>query len=388
MSSLPPQNHRSDTLILVCPDWLELELPLQLPNPFVLWPVGDQPLLYHWFDYAQDQGYEKVQVRTTDRPDRVRRAVNRATLWPLQIECVTTSRVDADRGLCIHGLPECPPLTAPANGWDLLSHWLEMDKQWLKQQAGSQYNEALSIGRLCNIHPEANLVPPYFIGDQVSVGPGATIGPNAVLGTNSLVAEGSIVRNARLIDHSFLGAELTLENAILNGGVLYNCKHRARVNRIDSFLADSTRLKAKKPPLGERLLALYWWLRLRLKLAFGLPTQPGIPSPSGTTYPGLGRCPLWAQRLPWLWEAARGRMQLYGPLPRSREQLENLPADWQDILREAMPGAIAYSDCMDCHSPDDPMEGLHAVYQVTHPERTRPQCAFFLKNLTQMKGPL
>lgn len=377
-----PLPNSDKTLNLVCPDWRDLEAPLQLPDPYVLWQVGDQPLLYHWFDYAQDKGYTHIHVYVSDRPARVRTAIENATLWPLDIECTTISCLNPDMGIVAESLPDMPLSPTPKNGWDLLDHWQRMDKRWLAILSSSEYDRYLSIGKLCRIHPSAQLEPPYFIGDQVSIGPDAIIGPNAILGNGAMVAEGSIVRNSRLMNHTFLGAELSLENSILNGGVLYQCKHRARVNRLESFLADSVTAKKEKPPLAERLQALWWWLKLRLRVCRKLPVEATTPGLNGQSVPGLAHTTLGIQRLPWLWEAFRGRMRLFGPLPRSEEQLAQLPSDWQAVIREALPGAIAYSDCLGCHSPHDPMEALHAVYQITHPERTAPQCALYLKSLS------
>ncbi|MEO0793794.1 MAG: hypothetical protein AAFX93_01455 [Verrucomicrobiota bacterium] len=370
------------TLSLVCPDWFYLEHELKLPDPFVLWPVGDQPLLYHWFDYALDQGYKCVRIFVTDRPDRVREAVNQATLWPIMLEVVTVSQSREDDGVVIGGLPDGEALALPENEWDILRHWQKMDSDWLRMTEDESLKVNLSVGRLCRIHPTAKLVAPYLIGDHVAIGPGATIGPNAVVGSGSMVAEDTVVKNARLMPHSFLGAHLTLEKAILYGRVLFNCKHRARIERIESFIADSVIPRNDAPPWSERIVALGYWIRFQFILKVGLAKKSPRITLNGKSYPGPVNPPLWAERLPRIWEVVCGRMRLFGPLPRSDEQLEQIPIDWRPILREAIPGAIAYSDCLGCHDPNDPTEALHAVYQITHPEQTQPQCEYFLKQLT------
>ncbi|WP_309383903.1 hypothetical protein [Cerasicoccus frondis] len=379
---------KPDTLTLVCPDWRQQEFPLRLPDPFVLWPVGDQPLLYHWFDHALDQGFKHVRILAADRPNRVRDAVKQATLWPITIEVTTVSKTSAQDGELMRGLPNQNALVAPQDEWELLNYWQHMDNTWLASANDEALDVSLSVGRLCRIHPTAILNPPYLIGDHVAVGPGAVIGPNAILGNDSLVAENTIVRNARVMPHTFLGAHLTLENAVLFGRVLYNSKHKARVERIESFIADSITPTATRTPWKERITAFGWWLRFRLRLCLGLPENSPQISRNDQRYPGLAQAPLWAARLPRLWAAACGRMRLFGPLPRSDEQLESLPPEWQAILRDATPGAIAYSDCLGCHDPTDPSEALHAVYQITHPEQTNPQCRYFLQQLTHQQGPV
>lgn len=374
-------------LTLVCPDWRELERPLRIPDPFVLWLVGDQPILYHWFDHALDRGFKQVRILVADRPHRVREAVNMATLWPIILEVITVSRTSSGDGVLIDSMPGGGEETQLADEWALLAHWRKLDKAWLAEMESANLEINLSIGRLCRIHPTAKLIPPFFIGDHVAVGPGASIGPNAVIGTGSLVAENTIVREARVMPNSFLGAHLTLENSILFGGVIFNCKNKARVERIESFVADSTLPEKVNVGFKERMVAFFWWFRFRSKLFVGAPITTESKSLDGHQYPGPAHTPLWLQRMPHLWAAACGRMRLYGPLPRSDEQLEALPTDWQSILRDAIPGAIAYSDCLGIHGADDPTEALHAVYQVTHPEQTRPQCQNFLRQLTHHERP-
>ncbi|WP_309400711.1 hypothetical protein [Cerasicoccus maritimus] len=377
----------TEILTLVCPDWRQQEFQLRLADPFVLWPIGDQPLLYHWFDHALDQGYKHVRILASDRANRVREAVQQATLWPISIEVVTTSQPDSHAGALMHGLPEQNALLTPKDEWELLGYWIHLDKTWLAASQSKALDINLSVGRLCRIHPSVKLIPPYLIGDHVAIGPGATIGPNAVLGNGSMIAESTIVRSARVMPHSFLGAHLTLENSILLGGVLYNHKNKARIERIDSFIADSTQhASSQKTPCRERIKAFGWWLRFRTKLLFGLPNHSPQITLSDHRYPGISETPLWAARLPRLWEAACGRMRLFGPLPRSDEQLEALPIEWQSILREATPGAFAYSDCLGCHHTEDPAEALHAVYQITHPEQTTSQCEYFIQQLTHHQG--
>ncbi|MGE9297174.1 MAG: hypothetical protein ACQKBV_12890 [Puniceicoccales bacterium] len=377
---------QAEILTLVCPDWRELEHPLRIPDPFALWPVGDQAILFHWFDYALDNGYKHVRVLVADRPDRVRQAVRQATLWPIVLEVVTVSKVTSDDGMLVNTLPGgvVPP---EFNGeWDVISHWRAIENDWLASMNSSALEMNLSVGRLCRIHPTAKLIPPYFIGDYVAIGPEAVIGPNAVVGSGCLVAENTIVRESRLMPHSFLGAHLTMENSVLFGGVLFNEKNQARVERMESFIADTTLAPNDKVSWGERLTALGWWLRFRFKLCLGAPMKSSKVTLNGKQYLSQARAPLWLKRLPHLWEVACGRMRLFGPLPRSEEELEQLPAEWQSILREATPGAIAYSDCLGIHDTTDPSEALHAVYQVTHEQQTRAQCDRFLQQLTHHEG--
>lgn len=375
--SVPPA---SGVFHLACPDWRDIEHPLRIADPFALWIVGDQPLLYHWFDYALDRRYRQVTIYTSDRADRIRAAVNRATLWPLEFQVVTVTKMPNDMDAVTTGLPGAAETQKPSGPWELVAHWRALDNTWLTGEMSEALGKNLSIGRYCSIHPSAKLNPPFLIGDQVAIGPNAEIGPFAVIGSSSIVSENTIVRQARLMPHSFLGPQLTFEDSILHGGVIFNSRNRARIDRIEAFIADSIEAKRSGPTLGERLAALAWWLQLQLKLRCTAQSSSGR-AVGDWFLPGIAQLPDWKRRIPLLWSAATGRLRLYGPLPRTEDNLASLPAEWQAILRDTHAGAIAYSDCLGCHSTDDPDEALHAVYQATHPEETTRHCRAFLHGI-------
>ena len=51
-------------------------------------------------------------------------------------------------------------------------------------------------------------------------------------------------------------------------------------------------------------------------------------------------------------------------------RLDALDADWRGALRHSPAGVFSYADCQGCHSPGDPEEALHAVYQASLPPET------------------
>ncbi|MGE9293384.1 MAG: hypothetical protein ACQKBW_07210 [Puniceicoccales bacterium] len=384
MDAVPASQERvGGALRLLCPDWSQIEHELHLREPFVLWPVGDQPLLYHWFDHALDQGYDRVVVVVLDRPNDVRRAVAAATLWPLPIEVSTVSHFDDNPdGVWVDTMPgQGDPEQQPADGWELLDYWFSLQMQWLDHMVHYDHGMGFALGRYCRIHPTAELVPPYYLGNQVAIGPGAQIGPYAVIGEGSIISEGTQVQNAQVMPHSYLGPQLSLKHSILTGGIIINRNNRVRLDRLESFIAGSVDADQTKPPMAERLEAFGWWLRFRLKSMCAPRTQGALRLHTGQVIRGEAAAPLWLRRMPQLREVVRGRMRLYGPLPRTKAQLDRLDPQWQSILRDAPAGVFSYADCLGCHHPEDPEEGLHAVYQATHPEPTREQCRGFLHSL-------
>ncbi len=369
----------AETLDLVLPDWGHLDTVRRSPLPFALWTMGDQCLLHHWLDYAVNQGATRVRVFAADRPAAVRSAVEESFLWPLPIEFVTLSGTAAppDGAIKADWLPgeESPP--PPADGWDLIDRAVGIERAWLERLAGEPDCDLLNIGFQCRIHPEAKLVPPYFIGDQVLIGPGCEIGPNTVIGPGSVISQANRVVDSHVAAYSFLGPVTGLERCWLEGGVLYHLKHRARIDRIEPHLLGTLERSGTKVPFGDRLraLRLYWRLSGNPPVTGTFETFDGMVLP-GNPAAGLSNRRAW---LPLVW---RGKLPLYGVLPRTSAQLETLTPDWQNAIRHAPAGVFSYADTQGCHSPDDPEEALHAIYQTSlPPEAVEASLAAFIRSL-------
>lgn len=369
----------AETLDLVLPDWGHLDTVRKSPLPFALWPMGDQCLLYHWLDHAVNQEAGAVRVFAADRPAVVRRAVEEAHLWPLEIEFVTLAAGSAppEGGVRADWLPgeESPP--SPNDGWEMIDRALAIEKAWLERLAREPDANLLNIGFQCRIHPDARLVPPYFIGDQVLIGPGCEIGPNAVVGEGSVVSQSNRIVDSHVAAYSYVGPVTGLERCWLEGEVLYNLKHRARIDRIEPHLIGTLEKTGPRVSLRDRLRALRLYLRLS-----------GVPAPSGTfeTFDGMklpgspdGGLACRRAWLPLVWQ---GRLPLFGVLPRTTAQLETLAPDWQNAVRHTPSGVFSYADTQGCHSPGDSDEALHAVYQSSlPPEALEPSLIAYIRHL-------
>lgn len=348
------------------PDWGRLDTVWRRSLPFALWKVGEQALLYHWLDDAVDQGVERVVLLVADRPAEVRRAMEAATLWPLEWEVRPVAHAEAEEADdTIDRLPGTPAGPCPADGWDLIRHWQRIEHAWLTRFSGeiADYPIDLAVGRGCDIHPSARLKAPYWIGDHVSIGPGSVIGPHAVVGDGALVGAGARVERSHLGDSTYLGPETDLVDAVLEGATLLNLKHAARVDRLEHFIAGETgKAAASRPPASERWLAFRLWWHWR---------KAGALDASAETFTGIdGRpwClpegPLARSRRPLLKSVWQGDLRLFGPPPRPATALQSLPEDWASLLRAAPPGALGYADVMGA-APGTFEEALHSVYMLT-----------------------
>jgi len=351
------------TLDLLLPDSAAIDTVRRHPLPFPLWIIGDQCLLYHWFDHAVNEGFEHVRIHVTDRPAAIRQAVKAATLWPIRLEVVTLrSAEEAPSGATtVSGLPGSNGSDVPTDEWALLDHARNLGTDWLEDLQADPAHDLLRIGASCRIHPGALLFPPYFIGDNVFIGPGCEIGPNAIIGSGSMLAGANRVVRSEIAPHTFLGPMTALEDCLLDGGVLFNRRHRARIDRLDSHLSSSLLPDARRtsPTWQERRLARQ--IAKRLGPAVQADT---IQLHDGHSIPG-GLPEELTTRVRWLGEVARGKMRLFGVLPRTRAEMDRLPPEWRSALEHAPIGVFSYADCHGCHTPADPDEALHAVYQAS-----------------------
>jgi mannose-1-phosphate guanylyltransferase len=77
---------------------------------------------------------------------------------------------------------------------------------------GEQY---VYVAPSAEVHPQARVVPPCYIGDGVRVDAGARVGPLVVLGAGSVVAEGATVIESVVQEHVVIGAHTQVEGSVL-----------------------------------------------------------------------------------------------------------------------------------------------------------------------------
>lgn len=351
------------------PDWGSMDTVWRRSLPFVLWKVGEQPLIFHWLDHAVNAGAEKVVFYAADRPAEVRRSMAEATLWPIPWEVRPVANPEAQAvDAVVDHLPDFPTPPKPYDGWSLLAYWHSLEQAWLARFAAGSADLKLdlAVGRGCWIHPTARLIKPYWLADHVFVGPRCQIGPGAVLGEGAMVDEGARVERAHLFDRTYLGQETDLEDALMQGGTLFSLKHRARVDSLEGFIAAGPGEKELQQPAeiswAERWLAwrLWWhWRRAR-------PTKDA----SSSTFEDLNG-KVWKHakgglafaRRNWLQKVWQGQMHLFGPTPRPAKLPEGAPAEWLEILRQAPVGVFSYADVMGA-IPGSFEDWLHSVYMV------------------------
>ncbi|MEM1221784.1 MAG: hypothetical protein AAGH40_03410 [Verrucomicrobiota bacterium] len=353
---------------LALPDWGAIDNVWRRHQPFALWSVGEQALLFHWLDAAVNQGSETVELTVADRPIEVRQAIAEASLWPIEIKVQSAASIDpAKVDDVVDRLPNTPALKRlPTDGWSLITHWFELEQNWLELFAEEtrDYGNYAAIGRNCMISPEAELIPPFWIGSFVSIGPGCKIGPGAVVEDGSVLAGGNRVERGHVGAYTYLGPETDLIDAVIDKNELINVRRQGHIKNLESFVASGLgadqKNKAKGPSIRERWIALELYLRW---IRHGFSSESEFTDLNGTRRPALADHSIHARR-PWLREVIAGKLLLFGVTPRPVSALNEVPEEWHGMLREAAAGAFSYADVVGAHDIGSAEETLHSVYQT------------------------
>ncbi len=360
---------------LIAPDLKGVDTLWRSHRPFVLWPVGPQPLLGYWMDEMVRRGVSEVKILVADRPAEVRAFIGDGGYWSRKVEVVPCAAEPAPEpgDEVILGLPRGVGATRPAEARELLWHWLRLQEEWA---ASVEVGEKTILRRLpsgacvgphVRIAEEVRVESPCWIGERAVIGKGARLGPGAFVGERCVIGEGCEVVGSVVLPDTFVGDRVGLNGCMADGGVLVNIRLGARVEIAERFLLSSLRPSARGPGATARLAALLTWVLLR----------PFAPSPASCrVWECAGRDgrtfslregsdgPLWRRRHSWLLHVAAGRMRWIGVLPRSSTAWKGVPADLRDALRSATPGLVSLADAHECHSTDHPEEWVHAAYQA------------------------
>ncbi len=135
---------------------------------------------------------------------------------------------------------------------------------------GRQVAESVWQGRNVAVHPTARLVPPVVIGDNCQIRTDAIVGPETVLGHNVIVDEGATVVGSTVLDGTYVGRLVNVQEAVVNRNCLVSVPASASVFVADRFLLGEVGEEAVIRDLGH---ALEWIGALAL-LIVSLPLWP------------------------------------------------------------------------------------------------------------------
>jgi len=252
------------TCKLVAPDWAALDTVWRNDLPFVLWPVGNQPLLAHWMDEAVRRDVELVELYVADRPAEVRAWIEDGAYWSRRVRLIPI-RNEAQAPEDAERIDHFPGLKAPAipnSATELPGYWFELQKQWLAQRSpetttlDDQHPSGGWVGPRVEIHRTARLTAPFWIGARAHIGPGCEIGPNAIVAEGTILDGNVQVEQACVLPRTYLGRNTRLFHAAASGSVLLDFRRGCRADIAEPFIMGSVMDRSLKPGVFGRILAL------------------------------------------------------------------------------------------------------------------------------------
>lgn len=363
-------------LRLFVPDWSELDTLRKSPLPFGLWPVGPQPLLHHWMDWAVRSQFTHVEIRTADRPAEIRENLDGGHYWsrPVTVLSAQSDASPLERETVVTGLPGMKG-AVPESPHDLIHHWWKLNQSWLQAfppdgpRLEAEVAERCWAGPRSRIHPSAELRGPVWLGAGVEIGPRCRIGPGVLIGRRSVIDADVEMSESLLLADGYAGSHIGLERKIADGGILLDVERGVRVDIAENFIL--SRPSGSEPPpgafsrglaaLGLVLLALPALVRRGIgqrREGILLPSGDQVELVTGT------QGPLIFRRWSWLWQVVTGRMHWFGTLPRTASDLEHVPEETAERIRASRVGVFSLADAHGVHDPQDENEWVHAAYQA------------------------
>lgn len=228
------------------------------------------------------------------------------------------------------------------------------------------------------VHPEAQLIPPVFIGENCSISRGAEVGPGTILGNDIMVDEDATVANSTILDGSYIGQLVNVDSRVINKALMIDVNSGDSVYITDEHLLSKTYQDIDESSLSRTFDVVAALFILLFTLPFSLPTSLLLLITTGkvfTSSPYVHRAPgepggsrpsknisynlyqfqtknkngkhnwigKWLEqsdlhRLPHLLNVLRGDLRIVGVKPLTAEENEKVQEIWQEKRYDAHPG--------------------------------------------------
>ena len=123
--------------------------------------------------------------------------------------------------------------------------------------SGKVKDESIWISRNVILHPTSKLIQPVYLGKNCRVSAKCVLGPGVVISDGTIIDEKTSIKNSIVLEKSYVGEGLELDNVIIDKSLLVNAKHNSVLNIPDPYILGNLSDQSVK-------LVLY---RLAVKLA-------------------------------------------------------------------------------------------------------------------------
>lgn len=234
---------------------------------------------------------------------------------------------------------------------------------------GSFLGNGVWVGKNNMIDPSVRFSPPVVVGDNCQIGKDVELGPNVVIGSNVIIDDEATVRNSTIIDYTYIGHLVNVENRFVHQNMIIDNETSTHVQITDPFIiaeaAPRVLNRSLRRVVDTTIAILLLLLLSPLFLIFGvlsLVTTGKLfvfEEVFGVTYNQIhkgtkgtpeyfklihfatkkrdgstGSFGLWLEnmeffRLPELINIIRGDLSLVGVQPMYKNKMRQLTEDWQ-----------------------------------------------------------
>jgi lipopolysaccharide/colanic/teichoic acid biosynthesis glycosyltransferase len=285
---------------------------------------------------------------------------------------------------------------------------LASQKTVLRKQVGGlllgprETSDGLWVSSRAKVSALAELSPPLYIGPNCLIGPGVHLGPHAAVGAGCIIDGPCRISNTTVLPDSFVGAGTSLDRAVVDRDLVVDSRNSSAVVCSDPLILGSVSkisLSSMVSRLSPRLFALALLVALlplfaptvlglflfRRGRVFCSPTvvrlpvlHAGSPWPSYRLYkfastPKGDGLPRWlvavVNLLPGLLNVLRGEICFVGLMPRTPEEINELPEDWRDLYLHSRGGLLSISDLLGADQTIEDEFAADAAYATGQPWR-------------------
>jgi hypothetical protein len=410
--------------LLICPDERCETSALTHTNPPATIGFLGKPFVFYWIEHLAALGATKITLLASDRPEQVRAAVGDGHRWGVELNVVAERR-ELDMATASakyktnpeEWLPEPnaiiyvnhPPAQPKQSLFKSYEAFFNTAKMWLPQAITAdrigmkEMRPGIWVGMHTRISPEAKLVAPCWIGDNVCIGPGAVVGPVAILENRVVVSPNATVTNSFVGCNTFVGDFTALHNSIAIENRLANWTTNSSIIVTEPFLLSSLGQPGHRkisPSLTGRLVAVVTGLitspiLLKAGLIALLSGQrlfksklaaTSVYAPPAITYYELQHVKGYWARWPQLWNIVSGKFSWFGNRPISGIEVAMMSNDFEKLWLMSPIGLFSQADAYGCFDTASDEAKAHAAFYSTQ-ANWHTNLKIFLKVLRNWRKP-
>ncbi len=132
--------------------------------------------------------------------------------------------------------------------------------------SGKVKDESIWISRNVILHPTVRLISPVYLGKNCRISEGCLLGPDVVISDGTIIDNKTSIKNSIVLDKSYVGEGLELEDVIIDKSLLVNAKHNSILNVPDPYILGNLSDQSFKHAVYNSLVKIFAFCLLTITL--------------------------------------------------------------------------------------------------------------------------